>query len=146
MPTFTTTGSDEDDFWLVDGNPDFAILPGNACENFSMDLPIRLHVGNGAFGELHIRKHLRDINDRQRRQPPELVYVKLGQGGEIYNTESDEKIKIPQSFNPRALMILRYRYLWVNHKKFEYLSVVSLYSWDLIDGKPIGRYRSTFRI
>jgi hypothetical protein len=45
-----SSGVTKDDYWLVDGSRDFSLLPANTITGWDIDLPIRLHVGNVAYG------------------------------------------------------------------------------------------------
>lgn len=102
---FTKTGTTERDFWLVDNSTTFAIFPANTIRMFNRALPIRLHVGNQAYGACHIEKHWIPKTSGQRTIP-ELIYHKLGQAGAIYNTESNKKLKITMALSPGGLMVL----------------------------------------
>lgn len=145
MPSFIVTGSSKNDYWLVDGNRDFSFLPANTITGWTIDLPIRLHLGNIAYGQIHMQKHLYQFKDRRKRSVPELIYYKLGQGAEIYNTETDVKLKFKFGLYPNALVFMEKRYLYLTGgKREDYLSLVSFYppNSNRSEGKPIGRYGS----
>ena len=135
MADFTCTGSRWNDWWLVDGSPDFAMCPGGMLEWVPDPLPIRLHVGDLSWGELHIgHKHKVWVN-RQKMSVAALVYHKLNQHGSLYTTEADTKFKISLRLAPDALCVLRY-------EKAAYWSVVTLYSHpQRLDGTRLGKYR-----
>jgi hypothetical protein len=139
---FIATGPTEDDYWLVNGSKEFSILPANTITGWDIDLPIRLHVGNVAYGQIHMQKHVYQIKDRLKRSIPELVHYKLGQGATIYNTEKSTKIKLKFGLVPGALIVMERRYMWLDDgKKDEYLSMTTIYPpWRPLDGEPIGRY------
>ncbi len=144
MASFIPTGATKDDYWLVNGSRDFSLLPANTITGWNIDLPIRLHVGNVAFGQIHMQKHLREFKDRLNRTIPELIYYKLGQGGTIYNTEKDIKFKIKFGLAPDALVLMERRYVKLGAgERDEYLSLVSFFpSRSRLDGTPVGRYDS----
>ena len=54
MPNFTQTGTGQYDYWLLDGGKAFSTIPANTLPSISVDMPIRLQVGNGYFGSTHI--------------------------------------------------------------------------------------------
>lgn len=139
---FIATGPTKDDYWLVNGSKEFSILPANTITGWDIDLPIRLHVGNVAYGQIHMQKHVYQIKDRLKRSIPELVYYKLGQGATIYNTEKSMKIKLKFGLAPDALIVMERRYMWLDDgNKDEYLSMTTIYpAGRPLDGEPIGRY------
>lgn len=147
MASFIASGTTKDDYWLVDGHKDFSILPANTITGWDIDLPIRLHVGNVAFGQIHMQKHVYELKDRMKRSIPELVYYKLGQGADIYNTENSRKIKLKFGLTPNALICMERRFLELGGGKIdEYLSMVTIYPpRGQLDGHSIGRYDSSFQ-
>jgi hypothetical protein len=138
MADFDCTGSHWNDWWLVDGSPDFALFPGGLLEWAPEPLPIRLHVGNLSWGERHIgHKHGVWVR-RQKMSVAALVHHKLNQHGSLYTTEADTKFKISLRLAPDALCVLRYE----RQSDGGYWSVVTLYSHPQgLDGMRIGRYR-----
>jgi len=155
---FGREGNEKFDFWLINGIKNFAIIPANTIKDIKSDIPvhnnipIRLQVGNKMFGEQHIiDKHSHWINDlvkknyivSQENKVAELVWLKLGQNGAIYSTETSKKIKIMMRISPDALMVLHYTQ--ANHEIF--FTIATLYkATSPIDGTPIGRYLSSFRM
>ena len=147
MAIFIPTGTTVDDYWLVDGSKDFSFLPANTLTGWTIDLPIRLHVGNISFGQIHMQKHLYQFNDRQKRNVPELIHYKLGQGADIYGAETKVKIKFKCGLAPNALITLERRYTKLGDGAIdEYLSLVTFYPPRIPpDGMKIGRYDSSFQ-
>ena len=141
MMIFTKTGATARDFWLADNSATFAVFPANTISLFNRDLPIRLHVGNQAYGACHIEKHWVPKTARQRTIP-ELIYHKLGQSGTIYNTENSKKLKITMGLSPGGLMVMEYRYQQLDEQTDEYLSITTFYGpqRSRVDGMVIGRY------
>jgi hypothetical protein len=129
MASFIATGEAEDDYWLVDGCRDFSILPANTITGWTMDLPIRLHVGVAeSYGRLHMEKHLDQFRDRWKRSIPELIYYKLGHGASIFNTDKPIKKKLQFGTTPKAFLFLEKRFKKLDgDARDEYLSLVSFY-------------------
>lgn len=137
MPVFTRTGSAPRDLWLADGSPDFAYFPGGVLAGAPEPLPIRLKVGNAAYGEVHILKRHGHWVSKQNMSVPELVYAKLGQAGVIYCTERDDKVKVSLRLNPTSLLILDL----ISGGGVGHFSVTSLYMHpSRLDGWNLGRY------
>lgn len=140
MPTFTVSSSNAkaQDLWLVDGLPDFAMFPGGVLAEVPTSVPIRLHVGTAAYGELHIQKRHGHWVSKLCKSVPEFVHQKLGQPGNIYCTEVENKVKISLRLNPASLLIMN---LIANGTQ-DYFSVTSLYMHPAkLDGMVIGRYQ-----
>ena len=93
MAIFTKSGDSENDFWLVDNCFYFATFKANAIPMFDRDLPIRLHVGNFSYGQIHTEKHWTP-KTAGNRSVPELIHYKLGQSGNTFNAEKEKKITI----------------------------------------------------
>lgn len=142
MAIFTKSGDEEEHFWLVNGSPNFSVMPANTISIFQEDLPIRLHVGNMSYGQIHTEKHW-TIKTAGNRTIPELIHFKLGQSGAIYCTEKNSKIKITMGIAPGGLMLMEYRFRNVGNQKENYLSVTTFYGpmRRAPDGQPIGRYQ-----
>lgn len=145
MAIFTKTGDDPEHFWLVDGSPDFSIMPANTMAMFPEALPIRLHVGNQIFGQVHTEKHW-NKKTAGNRTVPELIHYKLGQSGRIHCTEKDSKIKIVMSLSPGGLMVMEHRHQTVGYKREYYFSVITFYKRTGVDGDEIGRYEGRRRL
>ncbi len=113
MPIFTATGKRPKDLWLVDGSTAFGFIPAKIVSGVEAQLPILLHVGNVAYGEVHIAKRHGHWVARQKKTVPELVYEKLGQQGRIYCTEVQNKFKISLRLAPESLGDFQQRlYRW----------------------------------
>jgi hypothetical protein len=91
-----------------------------------------------------MQKHLASFKDRQKRTIPELIHYKLGQCGNIYNTEKELKHKIKFGLAPDAVVLMERRYVNLpKGKRDEYLSLVTFFpSSGRLDGVPIARYDS----
>jgi hypothetical protein len=137
MPVFTQTGLRQQDYLLVDGSKDFAILSAGVLKDYPQALPIRLHVGNAAFGLRHMNLRHASWYKKLGLNPVDLLWQKLQSRAIIYPAEATEKFKWSFRFNPSSLMIVEYR-----DDDDGYLSVVSLYSHPhALDGNPIAKYR-----
>ncbi|GLS83258.1 hypothetical protein [Paraferrimonas haliotis] len=144
MPTdtFTVTGNNKYDYWLVNGRRDWAVIPSGTITGFDEDLPIRLQVGHAGFGQIHIEKRHRHWLRKINKSLQEVLALKLAQPGTIYSTEEDRKIKIAMRLSPDALLILRL----TPHRYGNFLTVVSLYIRNgKLDGDILGRYCSSFK-
>lgn len=141
MPAFQAEGSDKDHFWLIDGSRDFAIMP--AIQNFP-SLPIRLHVGDPDFGEVHLYKHRLKWPPWMRKlSGAEILHHKLKTSGDIYTTEGEKKKKVALYVKPSALLVVQYRYLRIENRQEHYWSVISLHPRSTpLDGEVIGRYQA----
>jgi hypothetical protein len=139
MPVFTCPGSGIRDLWQANGTSDFAFLPQSLMRelNATAPLPIRLHVGNLAFGQVHIdHKHghwLRKLQSDSKT----LVWSKLQMPAQVYASDKSGALKLSFRFTPEVLMVLEYR-----EAPSAYLSVVTLYQHPRnVDGQHLGRYR-----
>lgn len=138
MPVFTCTGTQKHDLWLVDGSKDFAWFPGGIVPEFPIDLPIRLHVGDNLFGDVHITKKHGHWVSKVGLPVPELVWKKLQTGGFIYSAEKEQRLNFSLRISPDSLMVLD----WRSVKAEAYFSVVTLYAHpSKVDGMVLGRYR-----
>ena len=138
MPTFTQTGSTVDDFWLVDGQKDFAIVQVEAVPFLLQPLPIWLKVGNAVFGATHILQRHGKWALSHATSVPELVHKKLGQSGSVYTTEQDSKLKICIRISPEALVILNL----FDRVRIPHFSVTSIYAMPRsFDGERLGKYK-----
>jgi len=148
MASFIATGTTADDYWLVNGSKDFSILPAGTLPSWTIDLPIRLHVGvQESYGQLHMEKHLNQFHDRLKRSIPELIYVKLGQGASIFDTDKPVKKKFQFGTIFQAFLFVERRYKDLDDgTRDEYLSMVSFYPpkrYQMQDTKDaIARYDS----
>jgi hypothetical protein len=138
MPIYMQTGSTIHDFWLVDGQKDFAIVQVEAVPFLSQPLPVWLKVGNAVFGSNHILQRHGKWALSHATSVPELVYKKLGQPGTIYTTEQDSKLKICIRISPEALLVLNL----FDRVPVPHLSVTSLYAMPRsVDGERLGKYK-----
>jgi hypothetical protein len=136
MPTFTRQGDLHWHLWLVDDSPDFAFFPGGIVAGLDEPTPIRLKVGNAAYGEIHIWKRHGHWVKRTGMDVPALVHEKLGHSGPVYNTESGSKLKVSLRLSPSALLVLE-----LIERGTMHFSVTSLYAHPAhLDGQIIGRY------
>lgn len=129
MVSFTSSGDTADDFWLADGSRNFSILPANTITGWTIDLPLRLHIGvKEAYGRLHMEKHLIQFHDRWSRSIPELIYHKLGHSAAIFTTDKQTKMKLQFGTTFKAILIVERRYKDLDDgTRDEYLSMVSFY-------------------
>lgn len=140
-PIFRQTGTAKEDFWLVNDSRDFGFMPPI---NDIPGLPIRLHVGTPDFGEIHLKKHQNKWPRYMLTWPPaQILYSKLESSGSVFITESRSKFKVALYLKPAALLVVEYRYLYIEGAKEFYWSVISLHPRDLarLDGEVICNYR-----
>lgn len=130
MASFSVTGDLQDDYWLVDGRNNFSILPANTINGWTIDLPIRLHIGRKeSFGQLHMEKHRQEFQGSQKRSIAELLWGRLGEGGLIFDTDKINKKKIQFKQKTAALIFIERRFRNLpNGLRDEYLSMVTFYS------------------
>lgn len=139
MPVFSCTGSSIGDIWLADGCSDFAFFPQSLMRelNASAPIPICLHVGNLAFGQVHIDHRHKHWLATLQSDAKSLVWAKLQTSAQVYASDKAGALKLSFRFAPEALMVLEYR-----EGPNAYLSVVTLYQHPRhVDGQHIGRYR-----
>jgi hypothetical protein len=146
---FTQQGLKWYDFWLVNGQTNFAVIPPNIIpadniEGFdsSCAVPIRLQNGKKpSFGYEHILFKHGNWAKKLASSIPELIYIKLGQSGDIYLTEHKKKVKILLRVSPSALMVLNYI------ENGHFFSVITLYDQrnSQLDGDKIGRYLGNYQ-
>jgi hypothetical protein len=143
MQIFSCTGSGIRDLWLVDGSADFGFFPQSLMRelNASTPLPIRLHVGNRAFGQVHIDQKHGHWLATLKSDAAALVWAKLKTPAQVYASDKAGALKLSFRFAPEALMVLEYR-----EASRAYLSVVTLYQHPRhVDGQHLGRYRPASR-
>ena len=121
MPLFRASGYKPHDFWLADESCDFGRLPCGLVDGFNDAAPIRLHVGNSAFGQIHIDKKHSAWVKSQNLTTPQLVWTKLQSKGQIYRTTPIERFIFSFRFSPACLMIVEWR------PSGSYYSVVTMY-------------------
>lgn len=143
MLTFTTTGNKKYDYYLINGNKDWANIPAGKIKGINQDLPIRLNIGDRSWGYEHINTKHKHWFKKIKSDVLNTLYLKLGQSGTIFNSEDSEKSKISLTITPSALLVFR---ISTDKEKNDYLSIVTMYSKQgAIDGEKIGRYTSEFR-
>lgn len=133
MPRFTQSGSGAYDFWLIDGSPDFAVIPANIIPGITKETPIRLQNGHAGFGVHHIIQrhgHWISINEPSGCVAT-ITHRKLSQAGTIYS--SNGKFSIAMRMAPDAFMVLQ-------HEKIFFTVVTMYYKRGPIDDEKIGRY------
>lgn len=129
------------DHWMVDGSPDFGIVPIAVGGLTDGPAPIRLQRGDVTFGAHHIEQKHGHWVKANAASVPELVWRKCRQSGVLSSTEDVKKGKIWLPIHPSSLMILSY----VPGKRF--WTVVSLYFHEgPLDGQQIGRYTDTMKV
>lgn len=136
MPVFTAAGQGRYDFWLLDGQPDFAVIPGGTFGGLARDLPIRLQNGNKGFGMEHIRQ--RHNHWVQRHEPSgcaaTLLHRKLSQSGKMHVADGS-KYLMAMRLAPEAVVVLKH----IPAQGF--LTVVTMYfRQGPIEGHVVGRY------
>jgi hypothetical protein len=138
ITSLAATGSRADDLWLVNGTSDLAWLSPkllrSVLENQTDSVPVRLHVGNLAYGQRHIEHRHGHWLNKHGTNAQMLVWQKLQHPAQVYLSDKKGGLKLSFRFAPEALMVLEWRQTC--------FSVVTLYSHPQhTDGQPIGRYR-----
>jgi len=134
---FTCNARFENDFWLLNGDPDLAVIPEGQIKGIYKPMPIRLAYGNPSkYGSTHIMdRHGVWVNKFQPNQcVATLVHLKLSQRGRAHATEDDNKMNLNLSIHPSGFMVL---------KNFgNYFSVTTLYFRNRkVDGQFLGTYK-----
>jgi len=135
MPIFTQSGTGKYDYWLLDGGKVFSSIPANTLPSISIDMPIRLQVGDGRFGSTHITaRHGKWL---QRYQPDgcvaTFVHKKLSTSGKILLLEEKDKVGLALTLNPDSALILR--------NIGDFFSIITIYyKKSGLIGEEIGRY------
>lgn len=136
MPVFTVAGNKKYDFWLLDGQRNFATIPAGTFDGLDQAMPICLQNGDKWFGMRHIQQR---HNHWVIKQEPSgcaatLLHRKLSQSGKMHVGDED-KFLIAMRLAPEAVVILKHI------PRLEFLSVVTMYfRQGPIDGEEIGRY------
>lgn len=136
MPIFTQAGTKEYDFWLLDGQPNFSVIPANTIKEIEGPLPIRLQHGNRFYGSQHIlKKHGKWVT---KSEPTgcvaTLLHRKLSQPGKLHVAE-DGKHALAMQVAPAAFIVLR------RPANQHFLTVVTMYfRQSPADGEILGRY------
>lgn len=107
-PSFTVTGTHKKDYYLLNGSPDFAVIPAGTVAGISIPMPIRLPYGDSLFGAQHIlARHERWVLENESTGcVATLVWKKLSQRGSIF-VEQETKLNLSLKINPSALLILK---------------------------------------
>lgn len=140
---FSSTGDHHRDFWMVNNQQHWAIIPDGTLAGFTGDLPICLQTGTPGWGKIHIERNHGGWLQRQGTTVCDLLYKKLGQPGTFYSTEEDNKLKLVMRLSPDALLAFRH----IRHYHLgDFLTIITMYRVPRhIDGSEIGRYLSEYR-
>lgn len=127
---------DEEDFWTVDGERNFGIMPAGLTPITADSVPILLHRGDAAWGETHIRCGHQPWLNKLKMTAPQLVWMKCQQSGQLFDPQdSRHKFTIALTVAPTALLVLRFV------QKDGIFTVVTLYNRNRPPGGIlIGRY------
>lgn len=137
IPQIVSTGSHFLDRWRVDGDQNFAWFPENLLPQVQVSIPIRLHIGNASFGQVHIEKRHGHWLRRLNTTATLLVWQQLQKTGLVYASDKAGALKLNFCMSPQSLMVLELR-----EKPEPYFSVVTLYEYQRrVDGQYLGRYR-----
>jgi len=120
---------------LIDGQPNFAVIPAGTLDRFDKDMPIRLPKGDTKYGAMHIsKKHGHWIIKQQKDGcVATLVHRKLSQVGRIHTTETNDKLTLMMRLAPEAFMVLKIM--------TDCLSITTLYlKQKPTDGVEIAKY------
>lgn len=133
-PIFSKGGGHQYDFWLLNGHPDFAVIPGGTIPSIYTDAPIRLQVGNRGFGAIHISfKHSHWVNQAQPNGCiATLLHRKLSQNGVLY--ASDKGGNILMRAHPQAFIVLTWR------SRQGFFTVTTMFSRGHCNDEIICRY------
>lgn len=132
MPIFTLEGDHKFSNWLIDGLPNFSVIPANTISGITNDMPIRLQYGDGYFGSTHITaRHGKWL---QRYQPngcvATFVHKKLSTSGKILLLEQEQKkIGLALTLSPSSALILS--------KQKNFFSVTTIYYKNKLEGEDI---------
>jgi len=134
LPSFTTTGVHHKDYYLINGSPNFAVIPAKRIKDIDVDMPIRLPYGNALFGANHImHKHGKWVLENEKTGcVATFVWRKLSQRGSIH-VEQVSKLSLCLKMNPGALLGLK--------KLDGFYSVTTMYFYDRPPkGQTLGNY------
>ena len=137
MPVFTSSGGRRYDLWQVDGSNDMAWCQSRGFEGLSALVPIRLHVGNNAFGQRHIDKRHGVWIKGFACPTHEVVWRQLQMKGQVYSDDCESKLKIRWQNPSDVVMVLK----WQAFEGQGYLSVVTFYKRSSkLNDKRLGWY------
>lgn len=101
------------DQWLVNGSPDFGLVPGGLIQACPYAAPIWIYRGNRAWGWEHIdHKHGRWIQ-KNHRTVEDLIWEKCREQGNIHSTGEPHKLTVALTLAPTAFLVLTYQ-RWAN--------------------------------
>lgn len=108
-PNFSVTGTHKKDYYLINGSPDFAVIPAGVIRGVDQEMPIRLPYGDTTFGAQHIiSRHGKWVKDNEPNGcVATLVWQKLLQRGSMF-VELESKLNLSLKLNPSALLILKH--------------------------------------
>lgn len=138
VPSFTTTGSHKKDYYLLNGSPDFAVIPGGVIKGIEAPMPIRLPYGDISFGAVHImHRHAKWVSENEASScVATLVWKKLNQRGSMF-IEEQTKLNLSLKISPSALLILK--------QLDGFYSVTTLYHHQRpAKGQMIGTYQGAY--
>jgi hypothetical protein len=98
------------DRWLVNGSPDFGVIPGGTIASCVEDTPIHLFRGDTEWGWTHItHKHGQQRLFKYLGSVEELVWLKCSEHGDIHSViEHPDKLTITITVAPTAFLVLKY--------------------------------------
>jgi len=108
VPCFTTTGTHKKDYYLLNGSPDFAVIPAGVIRGVEQAMPIRLPYGDPSFGAQHIMiRHGKWVVENEASGcVATLVWRKLSQRGSMF-IEEQPKLNLSLKISPSALLVLK---------------------------------------
>lgn len=136
------------DFWTVNSFPYFGVMPGGVLKWLPKPAPICLfhgehnHRTTNGWGEYHIAqrhaiwiKQASALYGHSTPNVPLVVWKKLQQGGNLYETEGNGKFKIALTLRPEALLLMNY----IEH--LGVFSIITIYAHPRhLDGMTISRF------
>lgn len=134
IPIVTSTGSSRNDYFLINGSPNLAIIPKGLLKgiNDDMEMPIRLPYGSSTFGAEHIARKADRMRWLERFEPSgcitTFIWKKLQENGDIYSVE-DDKITILLRITPSVIVVLK--------KQQGFFSITTFY--PLENKRPSGK-------
>jgi len=105
----STTGERRNDYYLVNGSTNFAVIPKGKIRGIDEDMPIRLPQGDDKkFGARHIRYKRQSWIEEVEETGcvARFLWKKLQGNGDLYAVE-DERMTIHLRITPSILVILK---------------------------------------
>lgn len=139
IPTVTSTGNKRNDYYLINGCPDLAVLPQGLLKgvNDDTEMPIRLPYGNMTFGAQHIATYPDRMKWIKKFEPSgcitTFIWRKLQERGDIYSVE-DEKKTILLRITPSTLVVLK--------PQQGFFSITTFYPFE--NRKPSGKREKVY--